>query len=498
MITENRSLVDAHPVHYFRRHLIRSQIDVVFLKSEIIPHHILRLEEVFVFKILHLQPHCGEMIPVHYQYDVFRIIFKSGYQLAYKLVHLMDLVDIVFPLIVLLLCGRAGNCDLRILEDRFFRVGPVPLHGDGVYIIRLILCGIQTLDDLIRKDTVPGPSKRVFVVLLRHVFRGSEGVKSKIRENTLSAVEVCLIVMYGMSRIAKIFQDIRRALAGGLLEDTLIGIFPGAEIMHAHSRYGLELCVRRSGSHGRNLVITRRIFLHQFPEIGDRIIGNIQVVYQFRIKERFQLDEYDIRKILCLRLGKIGFRFFNAGDLLLRIVPGTADSGVKYGCRQTIGISVILIGKSNVSKVIGKHPFFQRQLGDPSESGHAGQNQRKVVSVFQFAFISWPFDQKDQKDQGKNTQYDQRNRHAPCRKVFLQKGHAVCQESQVRPGKRSDAVSQDHSVNDSQKEPEHCQQHPQETSSAEQIYDQRCRENKCCIVGKYQRLFCHVYPGFRQ
>src|SRR5699024_1008461 len=97
---------------------------------------------------------------------------------------------------------------------RFFRVGPVSLHGDGVYIIRLILCGIQTLDDLIRKDAVPGPSKRVFVILLRHIFRRSEGVKSKIRENTLSAVEVCLIVMYGMGGVTKLFQYIRRALAG--------------------------------------------------------------------------------------------------------------------------------------------------------------------------------------------------------------------------------------------------------------------------------------------
>ena len=75
------------------------------------------------------------------------------------------------------------------------------LYGNSIYIIRSF-CGIQTLDDLIGEDTVLGPAQRVLLVFILHVLCRSKGIKSQIRENASSSVEIRLIVMYCMGSIA--------------------------------------------------------------------------------------------------------------------------------------------------------------------------------------------------------------------------------------------------------------------------------------------------------
>ena len=93
--------------------------------------------------------------------------------------------------------------------------------------------------------------------------------------------------MYCMSSIAQILQNIRCALTGSFLKDTLVRIFPWPKIMKAHSGNGFKLRVGSSGSYRRNLVITGRIFLHQLPEIGDRILRTFHMKIFQRIAEGF-------------------------------------------------------------------------------------------------------------------------------------------------------------------------------------------------------------------
>ena len=288
MIFENISLMDTHAVHNLCCHLVCCKILFLFLKSEIIPHHILCLEEIFVIHILHSQSHGRQMVTVHNQNHILRIIGELICQLFDKIIHLMNLVYVVLPLVVQFLGRCTGNCDLRIFQYRFRRIISMSLYGNGVYIIRSF-CGIQTFDDLISKHAVLGPAQRVLLILILHILSGSKGIKSQIRENASSSIEIRLIVMYGVCGISQIFQHIRSTLTGGFLKNTLIRIFTRAKIMKAHSGNGLKLCVGSSGSYRRNLVITGRIFFHQFPEIRDRVLGNIQIIYQCGIKKGLQL-----------------------------------------------------------------------------------------------------------------------------------------------------------------------------------------------------------------
>ena len=144
------------------------------------------------------------------------------------------------------------------------------LYGNSIYIIRPF-CGIQTLDDLIGEDTVLGPAQRVLLIFILHVLCRSEGIKSQIRKNASSSVEIRLIVMYCMSSIAQILQNIRCALTGSFLKDTLVRIFTRSKIMKAHSGNGFKLSICGSGSYGRYLIISGGILLHQLSEIRNRI-----------------------------------------------------------------------------------------------------------------------------------------------------------------------------------------------------------------------------------
>ena len=145
------------------------------------------------------------------------------------------------------------------------------LYGNSIYIIRSF-CGIQALNDFIRENTVLSPAQRVLLIFILHVLCRSKGIKSQIRENTSSSVEIRLIVMYCMRSITKIFQNIRCALTGSFLKDTLIRILSWSKIMKAHSSNGFKLSICSSGSYGRYLIISGRILLHQLSEIRNRIL----------------------------------------------------------------------------------------------------------------------------------------------------------------------------------------------------------------------------------
>ena len=119
MILENISLMDTYTVHNLCCHLVCRKIFFLFLKSEIIPHHILCLEQIFILHILHGQSHGRQMITIHNQYHILRIICQLISQLFDKIIHLMDLIYIILPLIVQLVRRGPGNCDLRIFQHRF-------------------------------------------------------------------------------------------------------------------------------------------------------------------------------------------------------------------------------------------------------------------------------------------------------------------------------------------------------------------------------------------
>ena len=276
--------MDSHTIHNLCRHLVCCKIFILFLKSEVIPHHILCLEQILVLQVLHSQSHSRKVITVHNKNHILRIICKLVCQLFDKIIHLMDLIYVIFPFIVLFLSRRTGNCDLRILQNLLIRICTMSLYGNSIYIIRP-LSRIQTFQNFICQNLILYPAIWILLVLSCHVLFRSKSIKSEIRENRSSSIEVCLIIMNRMGGIAHILQYVRCTLTGSLSQNTLIRIFPGSEIMHTHSCNGFKLRICSTCTYRRNLIISGGIFLHQLSERRDRIFRNIQIVYQCGIKE---------------------------------------------------------------------------------------------------------------------------------------------------------------------------------------------------------------------
>ena len=262
--------MDANPIHDLCSHLVGSQILFFLLQAKIIPHYIFCLEQIFIIQILHSQSHGRQMVSIHNQNHILRIISQLVCEIFYKIIHLMDFIHIIFPLIIFLFRRRTGNRDLRILQNLLIRISTVALDGNRIHIIRSF-CGIQTFQDLICKDCILHPSIRVFLIFPCHILLGSKGVKSQIWENRPSAIEVRLIIVYCMGGITQILQHIRGTLTGCLSQNTLIGILTGAKIMHAHTGDGLKLCICSSSPYRRNLIISGRIVLHQLTECWNRV-----------------------------------------------------------------------------------------------------------------------------------------------------------------------------------------------------------------------------------
>ena len=226
--------MDSGTVHYLSRHLISCQIDVFLFHAEIVPHNILCLEQIFIFQIFNCQSHSRKVVTIHNKDHVFRIICKCICQFFYKIIHLMDFITVVFPLIILCFGSCTGNGDLRIIDQLFFRISTMSLRGNRINIIRSIR-RIQTFKNLICQNFILCPAKRVLIFFLRHIFCRSKSIKSKIRENTPSSIEIGFIVMYRMCGITQIFQYIRCTFASRFFQNTLIWILTRSEIMQTHT-----------------------------------------------------------------------------------------------------------------------------------------------------------------------------------------------------------------------------------------------------------------------
>ena len=302
--------------------------------------------------------------------------------------------------------------------------------------------------------------------------------------------------MYCMSGISQTFQHIRSTLAGSLFQNTLIRIFSWSEIMHAHSGDRFELCVGSSCANRRNLIVSWGIILHQLTETRNRIFWNIQVIYQRRIKEWFQLKKQNIRTFFFLSFGEIFLRLFYSRNLLLGIIPGTTDTCIENSSCQTIRISVIFIGKGNISEIIGKYSLFQCKLCTSGEKQSCQNDQRNIVSVFQFPCIFRSFDQQDQKQQDHDSKQDADCHNTCKRQVFVGNLQRIGDQMQIRSGKRRNTVQQENAIDNGQYQPEQRNQNPPERSSPEQINNQWRSENKSCIICENQRFLGHIIPGF--
>ena len=300
--------------------------------------------------------------------------------------------------------------------------------------------------------------------------------------------------MNRMGGISQILQDIRRALTGLLLQHRLVRVLARPEIAQAHSRDRLKLCVCGPRSNHRNPVPSGGILFHQLMKRGNRIFGQIQIRHGGGIKERFQLKENDVRhhRIVLLRFS---LAFLNLIHKLLGIPVGLADPRLKQRYRQTVRITVILIGKRDIYKIAGKHPSFQRQIRDAGKQKHADDNRRNVHIPADFSPVLRPLKPEPYQEQKHHGNGRKSQNHRAPGHIFRHHRRAVAEILQIRPGKRRDPVGQDHAVDHTEQKPEKRHNQTYQHSSPKQVNNQKCRKYQKCIVQKDQRLLRHNRPG---
>ena len=93
------------------------------------------------------------MVPV--KYDDARLIsfFHLFHKVPGEVIHLVDLVYIVFPCILLLLVFHSGYRNFRILNHFLCRIIPVSLHTDSKDKI-LLFIRIQCVHDVFHKNII--------------------------------------------------------------------------------------------------------------------------------------------------------------------------------------------------------------------------------------------------------------------------------------------------------------------------------------------------------
>ena len=153
MILHHRSFMDIDLIQNLRRDLIGAQRLIYLFQSHVVHDDIAGIKEIAIGHILYGQSQCRQVIAVHDEDIFFSKIIQCIDEIRYKLIHFMQLVYIIFPLVILLLGGRAADLDDRILQHLFRRILAVSLDGNGIDKV-LTRRGFQVIQDLIYQDLI--------------------------------------------------------------------------------------------------------------------------------------------------------------------------------------------------------------------------------------------------------------------------------------------------------------------------------------------------------
>ncbi len=201
------------------------------------------------------------MVAIEHNHRRLSPLFHSLHQISGKLIHLIDLIDVILPFILRSLIRNPFHQNFRILDNPLFRVVSMSLDADSEHKI-LPFCSVHRLQNMLNQDIILGPS--IFCCLQDiHKFLAGITVKSHIIEHLRPAVEIPPIIVERMGSVPQGRKRRRRALTHLILEHRLIRILPRPEIPEVHTRQNLELRICSSRPNGRNLKITgRKILIH--------------------------------------------------------------------------------------------------------------------------------------------------------------------------------------------------------------------------------------------
>ena len=224
------------------------------------------------------------MVSVEYDDGGLSPVFHGFHKIPRELVHLIDLVHIVLPLVLRCLVLDPLHLDGGIFKHLFFRIVAMALHADGEDKVSSIR-GIHRVHHMLHQNIIFGPS--IFRGLQNvHELLAGKTVKANIIKYSCPAVEVSSVIVERVGSIPKRCQGSRRALAGLILKNRLIGIFSRPEIPQVHACQHFEFCICRASSYGRHLKVTGRIILVHLMQVWTCVLGSSKEFGFIHVKVR--------------------------------------------------------------------------------------------------------------------------------------------------------------------------------------------------------------------
>ena len=205
------------------------------------------------------------MVSIEYDHCRFATVFHCFYQIPCKLIHLIDLIHIVFPFILQCLVLDSLNLNLRVFDDLLFRIITMSLYADGHQEI-LLLGSVHCFHHVLNQHFIFRPSIWCGLQDI-HKFLTGKCIISGIVVYTGTAIEVTTVIMQSMSSISQCAQCCCRTFRSLFFQISLKWIFSRSEETHIHTGHNLKLGIRGSGAYGWHLKISGRIILIHLMQI---------------------------------------------------------------------------------------------------------------------------------------------------------------------------------------------------------------------------------------
>ena len=338
-------------------------------------------------------------------------------------------------------------------------------------------CGIQRLENLLRQRRVLGPAQGV-PLHPQHILHGRKGVKTQIGIDLVAVVEGARVVVDGVAGVALLLEGIVDRFTDVGLQNRLIGVFAGSEIVQAHTRQDFKFRVGRTRADGRHRQQPRGTEFFQRREIGHRVLGIGQSLEVFDIHKGLQLHRHNIGH--DLRFGARGrrvrlllFRLLlvqlvhHRTHFLRRIVLRLRDTPVEQAGTETVCKAVGVIGIAQVVKLGGQNAGAgeqHRSAPDVQSRRHAAEAGTQIVHRLTDGQL-----QKRHHQSGQNGQRDQHNQnHLERVQIDVQNTEHREDQPEIHGGQRCYPERHEHTFHHAQRNPEDGNQQQRKAAVAHQ------------------------------
>ena len=426
------------------------------------------------------------MVSVKNQHRRLSSFFQLRYQICNKQIRLIQMVHIILPGIGQSFIFNSLNGDSRIFNHLFLWIISMALYRNGKHEI-LLLCRIHGIQYVLCQHIILCPA--ILCILQNvHKFLAGITVKSHVVKYICTTVEITTIIMKGVCAIPKLLQGSSNTLCLLLLHNGLIWIFSRSKITKIHPCQDFELRICSTGSNRRHFKIARRIIVHQRTEGRNRILGCGEKLHLIGIKERLQLNQDDVWHLF---IGCGGLRqcliLIQRCNTLFAITTRLCNPCIEQTCAKAIRQTIILICKSNISKIVGYNTLLNCQIrkrNNRSDSQRCNNQCRKWTYLsLEFPCMSPHIHQPENSQQNScNNQYT-----LHTGKIFIQHGNSIVDHFQILSIKWCYTHAQHITVYNSDNQPKHTDNGSCKYSSFENIYNKKSCKNHICIKQKSPR-----------